>query len=217
MERKGESLKERLAKQRAAQGVVTQAPQDQLANNVVRMLAPAALMPPDSPPRAQVVGLVVPAAGPQGDPDRFNAPKKRGRPAKAPVPVAAIHGEEIIPAMLSPFAQAAPKAADLAAGQPPTLLVDCVVAKGNDAMRLAVPLELWLRPIAEAVAKEFGVPHWSLVEYGKGRGALAAGIQISIDAGTLPPVVLVDSRVPGAEVFIEIASLGAAQVIKGVR
>lgn len=250
MERRTESLKERIARKKAEQAAAgataatdttTTTPADPLAIRASAMMA-TGLTPPDAPPRvnptAPTEGADVAEATAEptyvlaGAPAPAEVPdlrKRRGRPPgsknapKAPaLPAPPEPPEPLVSAVrelqLEPKAPEAIQALGSLFGGP-VLMVDCVATGGLHMtvapLRRPVSLETWLRPIADAVADEFGVAHVGLIEYGKGKAALAAGIKIAIEAGQLPDVVAVDTRIPGSDVFLEIASSKAALIIKG--
>lgn len=116
---------------------------------------------------------------------------------------------------------------------PPVLFVDCFASKGgflpgapgcstllSMAGVGAVDLADWLAPVAELAAlayvDEKGNPapleHWGLAPYAKGKFLLAAAVRECLPS--LPAVILVDSSLPGADVFLEQVKPHAALVVE---
>lgn len=52
----------------------------------------------------------------------------------------------------------------------PVLLINCLFQKGTPN-NVHIASDLILKPVMEFIEKEYGVPHYSFIEYGKGRGA----------------------------------------------
>jgi hypothetical protein len=78
-----------------------------------------------------------------------------------------------------------------------------------------VPAERWLDPIKRAVADEFGEPDYALIEFGKGKAALAAAIKATAD--TLPRLVYVSSFSRSADVLVDELIAQGYVVEKAVR
>lgn len=74
-----------------------------------------------------------------------------------------------------------------------------------------------LVPLAAAVAKENGQPHWSAVDYGKGAGFLAAKLQQWLVQTSFAGTILVDSSTPEARAVKEVLRRAAGTIIQGVR
>lgn len=77
------------------------------------------------------------------------------------------------------------------------------------------PLERWLDPIKRAVADEFGESDYQLIEFGKGRGALAAAIKASADM--LPAIFYVSSFSRSSDLVVDEAIAQGYVVIKATR
>ncbi len=108
---------------------------------------------------------------------------------------------------------------------PPIIFVDSFASKATGlhaslGLSDAVDLADWLAPVAELAAmahvddKGNSAPldHWSLAPYARGRGLLAAAIREALPS--LPAVVLVDTSLPGADVFLEQVKPHAALVVE---
>lgn len=78
-----------------------------------------------------------------------------------------------------------------------------------------VPAERWLDPIKRAVAQEFGESDYALIEFGKGKAALAAAIKATAD--TLPRLIYVSSFSRSADVLVDELIAQGYVVEKAVR
>lgn len=102
----------------------------------------------------------------------------------------------------------------------PVLYVDCYPTKG--AAGKVTTLEEWLAPVAELAAlaavdregKPTPADDYRFVPY-VAKGLLAAAIRACLSS--LPEELAVDTRSGGADVFLEVVTPFARQVIKGVR
>jgi hypothetical protein len=181
------------------------------------------VVPPDAPPReqAQITTPTSPApvsvaSAPAGNPSvpptvqagvpmpvAQEPPKRRGRP-----PGSKNKATQAQPVLSAPKTETE-TGTD---GSSFVLWIDCLPSKGA-SFELA---ELWLAPIAQAVAEAQGVSHWAEVQY-IAKAALANGIEAVINSGEEIPNLAIDSRVPGSEVLIEKLSPLAAMIVRGLR
>ena len=74
-----------------------------------------------------------------------------------------------------------------------------------------------IAPLAAAVAKENGVPHWAAVDYGKGSALLAAKLQAWLLSAQPHGTILADSSTPELRAVKEVLKRAAAVIIQGVR
>lgn len=81
----------------------------------------------------------------------------------------------------------------------PTLYVGCLPVNENFLL-----LDQWLAPLQAEAAQTLGVEYYAQAEYGKGKTALAALIIHKIKAQGIPPVLVVDPRLPASETALEI-------------
>jgi hypothetical protein len=145
-----------------------------------------------------------------------------GRYLTPPERVAQARAQEVPPAPAqeappghAPGRQVALKSqgsAKMVAAQPTfILIIDAVMTKGA-----AVQFDDFILPFCEAVAKENQLDHWSLAEYGRGPGLLAAKIDRSLQA---EPFVGTMMALDSAELRAVKAVLKryASVVIQGVR
>lgn len=81
----------------------------------------------------------------------------------------------------------------------PTLYVGCLPCNENFML-----LDQWLAPLMSEAAQTCGVDYYAQAEYGKGKTALAALIVHKVKASGIPPVLVVDPRLPASDVALEI-------------
>lgn len=81
----------------------------------------------------------------------------------------------------------------------PTLYVGCLPVNENFML-----LDQWLEPLMTEAAQTLGVDYYAQAEYGKGKTALAALIVHRVKAKGIPPVLVVDPRLPASETALEI-------------
>lgn len=78
-----------------------------------------------------------------------------------------------------------------------------------------VLLEDWLAPVCARVAEQSGVPHFGLVDFGKGRSLLVVEILKEVSTGKLPKVIICDSAFgKQAEAAIEALTPFAAKIYR---
>ena len=81
----------------------------------------------------------------------------------------------------------------------PTLYVGCLPVNENFVL-----LDHWLAPLQAEAAQSLGVEYYAQAEYGKGKTALAALVIHKIKVEGIPPVLVVDPRLPASETVLEI-------------
>lgn len=180
------------------------------------------VLPPDAGPRTSTAAEV----------EAANAPKKRGRPpgsSKSTEPSSASQGAGQPVAEPTMEAAMAAAAATPMLPRPPqmsassarqitgasrdlTLYVDCVPVKGNSNFTVGEDI---IASLAEAAAKAANVPDWRLIEYGKGKGAMAAILRERITS--MPDTVVITSSTPGSDVLLEVLSPHARVIVRGLR
>lgn len=116
---------------------------------------------------------------------------------------------------------AAPSSANGAGGF--VLAIDAVPAKVADGGHV-IQFADFIAPISEAVASGHrcdehpkGVPHWTLIEFGHGRGLLAQEVAKALDKDKPDGVMVVDSRSPEADAVKEVLIRRADAIFRGVR
>ena len=92
-----------------------------------------------------------------------------------------------------------PTAADLAPRPAATLYVGCMPVGEHFVM-----LEDWIAPLMEEAAQSTGVTYYAQADFGKGKAALAALIVHKSKVQRLPEALVVDPRLPSADVALEI-------------
>lgn len=80
----------------------------------------------------------------------------------------------------------------------PTLYIGCLPC--NESFML---LDQWIAPLVAEAAQTMGVDYYAQAEYGKGKTALGALIIHKAKVG-IPPVLVVDPRLPASDVALEI-------------
>lgn len=178
--------------------------------------APAPAQPAQPPPSmGSVFGAVAGAT-------TINPPSGAGKaePQPAAQPAAQTDQAPQTPAAAPASAPAQPAAQPAtASAEPPGLeglvvIYDALYARGG---RQATLLVDWVRPLAEAVAKENQVPSFGLVEYGKGGEQLAAKVERMIDATKPTGVVLCQTATAEGLALKSVLMRKAAVFIQGTR
>jgi len=143
--------------------------------------------PPDQP--AGLPAAAPPPAPTQGDllAAAASAPPVAKRRAGT---VAAVNDALSQPAPCVPTAQA-----------PRMLLLGCAPLVGIDG---AVFAERWLAPIAAAVAERNGVPHYGMIEFGRGKSELVGTVAELVRRGEVPPILVLDRRSPVCEAVVDV-------------
>lgn len=72
-----------------------------------------------------------------------------------------------------------------------------------------------LHGLSADAARAANMPDWRLVEYGKGKGAMAALLRERL--GTIPKILVVTSSTPGSDVLIEVLSPHAKRIVRALR
>lgn len=176
----------------------------------------AAVLPPDAPPRTSTPEEVAAANAPK----RGRKPKEAAAPAAPATAAAPAAAQTATPvavatAATSTVATAAPAAPAAVVGVCPLkeLYIDCMCTKGSTS----VPVlgEDILHTIAADAAKAANSPDWRLVEFGKGKGAMAVILRERL--ATMPEILVVSSSTPGSDVLIEVLSPHAKRVVRALR
>jgi len=166
----------------------------------------AAVLPPDAPPRTSTPEEVA----------AENAPSKRKRATKAEMEARAAAAAAAGGAAGATSAPAAPAPTPVAVpGVCPleTLFVDCYPVKNGGAMPAMA--EGLLAELAVAAAQAAGAPDWRLVEFGKGKGAMAVVLRERL--AQVPRELVVSTSTPGSDVLIEVLSPHARRVVRALR
>jgi hypothetical protein len=212
------------------------APKEEVMTGGPTAAPTAAVLPPDAPSRETTEADVAPAAAPAD-----TAPKARkGRAKRAAeqtpttatpaVENAAQEAPQADPATPPP-APAAP-VAEITGGVPietvtatetpatstlpcARLYINCRPLSGPDASADPFAYDRWIVKVLETIRTECSVPHYKLLKFGAGNGALAAVLGRLFCE--LPPVVCVDTMRPEAQEFLDIAIPRALVVVQAVR
>lgn len=188
------------------------------------------VVPPDAPPREQSAEEAAALAPPERVKKRAAA-KKAGKTVaaaakeKAPttddVAAAEAKVQEKAEEVRAAF-ESAPSDKPASAAAPAGLkiaLVDCLPIDAELALSVYggdfVPAERWLDPVKRAVAEEFGESDYALIEFGKGKAALAAAIKATADS--LPRLIYVSSFSRSADVLVDELIAQGYLVQKAVR
>ena len=178
---------EKLAARRAAQGVQAEGinPPDVAPTPVADTSPPAAWQAPAEPVKDPAA--CVPTVAPPQDP-----PKATKAKAKAPV----IHAgsSDVLLAKL----HAKPGRMLLVGAFP---LVHDGEPYGPDGWTLA---DEWLAPFAAQAAESLRVAHWTVAEYGKGKGAVVALVAEACRQGNVPQNLILDRRSQLADAVYEV-------------
>jgi hypothetical protein len=175
---------------------------------VVASFSPSAtvadVLPPDAPSRTSTPEEVA-AAG-------ASKRKPRTPKAEAVAPAAATAPAAAPAATPAPAVATAPAAA---AGVCPLkeLYVDSWPVKGvAGAIGLGEDI---LQGLSADAAKAANMPDWRLVEFGKGKGAMAVLLRERL--ASMPEILVVSSSTPGSDVLIEVLSPHAKRVVRALR
>jgi hypothetical protein len=97
------------------------------------------------------------------------------------------------------------------------VIFDALFTKRNEEWEGGViTLGEWIKPLADAVAKEYQAERWNLVDY-KGPAALALKVERAIEKLQPKGVILVDSETAEGKALKEVLIRKARIVIQGVR
>jgi hypothetical protein len=181
---------------------------------VVASFSPSAtvtdVLPPDAPSRTSTPEEVAAAGASKRKPRTPKAETAAAPAAAAAAPAAA---PAATPASaVATQAVAAPAAA---AGVCPLkeLYIDCWPTKGVSVMP-SIGEDI-LQELAADAAKAANSPDWRLVEYGKGKGAMAVILRERL--ALVPEILVVSSSTPGSDVLIEVLSPHAKRVVRALR
>lgn len=129
------------------------------------------------------------------------APKKRGRPAKAQ-PVMESLPEVYAPERLTIVPMSNGCVPREATGRPGhTLLIGAFPLRGGDGWTLA---DEWLAGFAQTACENLRVAYWGLADFGKGKQAVVALVDAACKRGEIPPKLILDRRSALADAVAEI-------------
>lgn len=94
-----------------------------------------------------------------------------------------------------------------------TLLVNCVVAKGDTE---AVLLADYVKPFLPAIAQHLQQPHWNTAEFGRGKSFLAMAVEHQMAKEPFDGTLYVDTRTPEGEACLASLERLADHVVRGV-
>ena len=123
--------------------------------------------------------------------------------------------EEVAPPATAPTTPRAPVASGTASAGL-IVLVDCLFQKSVAGANI-VQLTDWVSPLCAHVAKENRVAHWSLAEFGKGAGELAAKFERWALQTKPEGVVYVSSDTAEGRALLPTLERMAVMVIRGVK
>ena len=94
-----------------------------------------------------------------------------------------------------------------------TIYIDCMPVKG---VTNAVLYEDFIRPFADQIAKDHGVPSWQTMDFGKGKALLANAVRAA-GADKWPPVLIVGGYAPGAHEVLEVLIPHVTVVVRALK
>ena len=97
------------------------------------------------------------------------------------------------------------------------ILFDCVLRKGHGKGESVINLADWIRPVTDKVAADNGVPHWGLIDFGKGSFALAVALEAAFKERPPAGTVMVDSYSPEGRAVKDVLVRWAEVIVQGVR
>jgi hypothetical protein len=176
----------------------------------------AQVLPPDAAPRTSTPEEVAAA----------NAPARRKRATKAEMEARASTGAVVgapgVPTEQPAVGTTAPASVAAATAVAPVVAVACPLeilyidsfpVKNGGAMPTMA--EGLLAELAVAAAQAAGVPDWRLVEFGKGKGAMAIVLRERL--AQVPRELVVSTSTPGSDVIIEVLSPHAKRIVRALR
>jgi len=83
------------------------------------------------------------------------------------------------------------------------LLLGCAPLVGVENVVWA---DRWLAPMADEVAARYNVPHFSMVDYGKGKAELVGMVAGLVRAGNIPRTLVLDRRTAIGEAVVDVLS-----------
>lgn len=92
------------------------------------------------------------------------------------------------------------------------LLIDCWPTKGVSGV-IGLGEDI-LHGLSEDAAKASNMPDWRLIEFGKGKGAMAALLRERL--ASMPEILVVSSSTPGSDVLIEVLTPHARRVTRAL-
>lgn len=187
----------------------------------------AQVVPPDAPPRETEL------TAPSTEAPPVEAPKKRGRKsladkaaeaaAAASVPIVQSQspssgivevksGQQGVPTISS--VAVVPSVGVSKACPLEELYIDCFPVKGHAGGDPGLAEDI-IAGLSLGAAEAAGVPDWRLIEFGKGKGAVAAILRERLN--TVPRVLVVSSSTPGSDVLLEVLTPHARRVVRALR
>ena len=170
----------------------------------------AAVLPPDAAPRTSTPEEVAAAGA---------SKRKRATKAEMEARAAAATGTVVAatpaaaPAAVSAAVTTTAPAAALSVCQLETLYIDSYPVKNGGTMPTLA--EALLSELAAAAAQAAGAPDWRLVEFGKGKGAMAVVLRERL--AQVPRELVVSTSTPGSDVLIEVLSPHAKRIVRALR
>jgi len=180
------------------------------------------VIPPDAPSRTSTpeeVAAVEAGTKKKGRKKVDAAPTTSPTPEQMAVEQERVAAEAVAQKAALDASLPTPKVVESPARARRVLLVDCFPVD-LEAFRGVfgqepVPAERWLEPLRRAVAESFGVADHGLIDFAKGKPALAAAIDEVIES--CPSIVYASSYSRGYDVLVEKASARGWLVLKSVR
>lgn len=93
-----------------------------------------------------------------------------------------------------------------------TLLIGCYPTKGMQAQNV----DDLLAPLKRRVCEGADVAHWSLVDFAKGAGLLAAELSQYLDTNAVPPVLFIDTFSPSTKAVLDVLRERAGIVLQAI-
>jgi hypothetical protein len=166
----------------------------------------AAVLPPDAASRTSTPEEVAAAGAPK---------RKRATKAEVEARTAGTVADASVAAPVSAPITFATPISPLGVTCPlKELYIDCMCTKGGAASAPVLGEDI-LHSLTADAAKAAGMPDWRLVEFGKGKGAMAVLLRERL--ATMPEILVVSSSTPGSDVLIEVLSPHARRVVRALR
>lgn len=175
------------------------------------------IVPPDAAQRAQTAEEIAANRA-----EAEAAPKKRGRPKKMSTTASPAIVETALikapaePASVKPSAPADPPPATVAG----LVLVDCLTTTPSAFERAfgrVEAVDAWVSKVSLEVSSAWGVLDPSLIDYGKGKGAMKVGLLEAFAKNPPPSPCYLHGFGRWADVFLEVAQEAGWSVVRGIR